>query len=392
MQAARHARPHQWGQRLRIGYLSDDYYENHPMMRLFQGVMVSHDTQKYDITHFCFTSAEKIASDTMRRHYPNLVRIGHMNDEEAAAFIRAREIDILVDLKGHTNGCRPNLINIGLAPIQVAHHGFPGSANGIDCDYVISDRFITPDSSIPFYHEKLCRLPESYQPNDNIFRALPEPPSRKSLGLPDDRIVLGFFNGTRKLTPETFRLTMEILKRTEDSVLWILFFNDFARDNFLAAVKKQGIDPARIIMAPKARYADHIARLRTVDVALDTFPYNGHTTTSDALWAGVPVPTFKGSHFASRVSESLLNALGVPELVAEDADGYVALASALALDKELRLGLRARIEANRRTAPLFDTVRFARHMERAFELMADRARRGLPPDHLDVPALPRVVQ
>jgi predicted O-linked N-acetylglucosamine transferase (SPINDLY family) len=389
MRRARHARPHKWSDRLRIGYLSDDYYDTHATMHLFQGVMMSHDVKRFDITHFCFTGAANVARDQgMRSKYPNLVQIGHMGDEAAAEFIRSREIDILVDLKGHTQGSRPNLVNLGLAPVQAAYLGFPGSANGVDCDYVIGDRIVTPDSSKPHYHEKFCRLPESYQANDNVFRPRPAPLSRAELGLPEDRVILGFFNATRKITPHTFRLIVEILKGSAGTVLWILFFNRFAEKNFIAAAVRQGIDPARIISAPKALYTNHLARLPAVDVALDSFPYNGHTTTSDLLWAGVPVPTCRGRHFASRVSESLLAALGVSELVADDADGYIALVRELVSNKAMREAIRAKIVAQRSTAPLFDTGRFTRHLERAFEMMAERARRGLPPDHIDVPVLP----
>jgi predicted O-linked N-acetylglucosamine transferase (SPINDLY family) len=306
---------------------------------------------------------------------------------DAAALIRSHGVDILVDLKGHTQGCRPNLVNLGLAPIQAAYLGFPGTGNGIDCDYAISDRVVTPDSSKPHYHEKLCRLPESYQANDSLFRQLPTTKSRAELGLPEDKIVFAFFNATRKITPLTFRLTVEVLRRVENSVLWILFFNDFARGNFLDAIQREGIDPSRIILATKASHDNHIARLQAADIGLDSFPYNGHTTTSDALWAGVPVVTAKGTHFASRVSESLLTALEVPELVAEDHQAYVELATSLALDQNRRGKLREKIAAKRSTAPLFDTVRFTRHLERAYEMMADRARRGLAPDHIDVPPL-----
>jgi predicted O-linked N-acetylglucosamine transferase (SPINDLY family) len=390
MQVERRARPHRWGEKIRIGYLSDDFYDQHPVMHLFQGVMVSHDAERFEVTYFCYTSAENIAKDRGKRaHYPNLVPIGHLEDNEAADFIRARGIDILVDLKGHTQGCRPNLVNLGLAPIHAAYLGYPGSGNGIDCDYVISDTIVTPDTSRPFYHEKLCRLPESYQANDTLFRARPQPASRQDVGLPADRFVFAFFNAIRKLTPETFHLTMEILKGAPESVLWILFVNDFARQNFLAAATRAGVAPDRIIAAPPASYRDHIARLAAADLGLDTFPYNGHTTTSDALWAGLPVVSAKGSHFASRVSESLLTALGLPELVAETPADYVDLALGLAGDRARLDDIRSRIAANRDTAPLFHTTRFVRHLERAYEMMVERARGGRAPDHIDVPALPR---
>lgn len=389
----RQARPHRWGDKLRIGYLSDDYYDTHATMHLFQGVMMRHDAERFDVTHFCFTSAANIARDQgMRGKYPNLVQIGHMTDAAAADFIRSRNIDILVDLKGHTQGSRPDLVNLGLAPVQAAYLGFPGSANGVDCDYIIGDRIVTPDSSKPYYHEKFCRLPESYQANDDLFRPRPVRPSRAELGLPDDKVVLGFFNATRKITPHTFRLIVDILKSCGKTVLWILFFNRFAEKNFIAAAAREGVDAARIISAPKALYEHHLARLPAADIALDSFPYNGHTTTSDLLWAGVPVPTFRGGHFASRVSESLLTVLGVSELVADDADGYTALVRELVANQAMRDAIRTKIAANRMAAPLFDTGRFTRHLERAFEMMADRARRGLPPEHIDVPALPNDAQ
>jgi predicted O-linked N-acetylglucosamine transferase (SPINDLY family) len=388
MRAARHARPHTWSDRLRIGYLSDDYYDTHATMHLLKGVILSHDAQRFEVTHFCFTSPANIARDSgFRKQIPNLVPIGHLDDTDAAALIRSRGIDILVDLKGHTQGSRPDLVNLGPAPLQVAWLGFPGSGNGIDCDYVISDRIVTPDASSPHYHEKFCRLPDTYQCNDNLLRPKPEPISRASLGLPEDKVVLGFFNATRKLTPQTFRLIVDGLKASDDAVLWILFFNSFAETNFRAAITAAGIDPNRVITAPKALYPQHLARLPAIDIALDSFPYNGHTTTSDLLWAGVPVVTFRGTHFASRVSESLLAALGLSELVADDAAGYVVLVGALAADPARRQALRETIAANRTEKPLFDTRRFTRHLERAFEMIAERARKGLPPDHIDVPPI-----
>lgn len=389
MRGARHGRPHLWSDRLRIGYLSDDYYDTHATMHLFKGVMDAHDADRFDVTYFCYTKPANVARDRgTRRRHANLVEIGHLGDQDAASLIRSHGVDIAVDLKGHTNGARSNLVNLGLAPVQVAWLGYPGSGNGIDCDYVISDRIVTPDSAIPHYHEKLCRLPETYQPNDDRGRPRPAPVGRAALGLPEDRIVLGFFNATRKLTPQTFASIVAVLDALPDAVLWILFFNRFAEGNFRAAITARGIDPARVITAPKALYTDHIARLGAVDIGLDSFPYNGHTTTSDLLWAGVPVATCRGTHFASRVSESLLTALGVPELVAEDTDSYVGLVRTLATDREKRLAVRAGIDANRMTRPLFDTQRFTRHLERAYEAMAARARNGLPSELIDIAPLP----
>ncbi|OJU03458.1 MAG: hypothetical protein BGN83_00050 [Rhizobium sp. 63-7] len=387
--AVRRAKPHEWGEKIRIGYLSNDVCDQHATMRLFQGVLLAHDQEKYDVTMFCYTPPDvKSADEGMRKKYPNLVAMGHMDDAQAEQFIRKRGIDILVDLKGHTKDARIGLVNRGVAPIQVAYLGFPGSVNGIDCDYVISDAIVTPDSSKPHYHEKLCRLPECYQANDDRFRLLPPAASRQSLGLPEDRIVFASFNTHRKITAETGRLWSNILKQVEDSILWIMCSDPFAQENLVDYMQARGITRERIVFTASKPYAEHVARLQAADIGLDTFPCNGHTTTSDKLWAGLPVATKKGSNFASRVSESLLNALGVPELVAADDDDYVRLCVELARDHEKRAAIRQKIADNRFSAPLFDTERFTRHLEQAYEMMAERAKAGLEPDHIDVPALP----
>lgn len=387
--AARRSHPHVFSDKIRIGYLSNDFSDQHATMRLFQGVIFNHDREKFDVSLFCYTENKVIDTDQgLREKYPDIVPIGHLSDEQAAAAIRRRGIDILVDLKGHTKGARIDLVNLGAAPVQAAYLGFPGSGTGIDCDYVISDRIVTPDESRGHYHEKLCRLPESYQANDDTHRLLPPPMSRMEAGLPEDAVVFASFNAARKITPLTARLWTRVLKAVEGSVLWMMCDNEFSRGNFTTYMRDAGIDPARIIFAKSLPYERHVARLQAADIGLDTFPYNGHTTTSDKLWAGLPVPTMKGSNFASRVSESLLTALGVPELVAPDANSYVDLCVHLATNAQERAAIRQKLAGNRFTAPLFDTERFTRHLETAFTMMAGRAREGLEPDHLDVPALP----
>ncbi len=385
----RRAQPHAYEGKIRIGYLSNDISDQHATMRLFQGVILGHDPEKFDVTLFCHTEDKVIGTDKgMRRRYGRIVQIGHLNDENAAQLIRKHKIDILVDLKGHTKGARIDLINLGPAPIQVAYLGFPGSGTGIDCDYVISDPIVTPDSSKPHYHEKLCRLPECYQSNDDTHRILTPAATRAEAGLPETGIVFASFNGIRKITPATARLWVRILQAVPDSVLWMMCDDDFARDNFLQYITDEGLDESRIIFAKSASYDQHIARLQAADIGLDTFPYNGHTTTSDKLWAGLPVVTMKGSHFASRVSESLLKALNMAELIAPDQAGYLALCKDLADNPERLKAIREKLVANRFSAPLFDTERFTRHLEDAYIRMVERAKAGLEPDHIDIPALP----
>ena len=387
--AARRARPHRFGDKIRVGYLSSDVSDQHPTMILFQGVLEAHDPERFEITLFCHTESDLAATDLgFRKRYSNLLVIRDLDDDAAAELIRARGIDILVDMKGHTRDARVDLVNRGLAPVHVAWLGFPGTCYGIDCDYIVGDPIVLPDGSEPHYHELFCRLPETYQCNDGKTRPRPEPPPRASLGLPDGAVVFGSFNKQAKITASVAALWARVLSAVPDSVLWMLCQPGPARENFTAHMQSLGIAPSRIIYMPRADYAEHMARMGAADIALDTFPYSGHTTTSDCLWAGVPVVALKGTNFASRVSESLLTAIGLPELVAHDEQAFVDTAVMMARSPLRRRALKARLEQNRLRMPLFDTERFTRHLETAFEMMVERASKGLPPEAFDVPALP----
>ena len=386
---ARRTRPHHFGDKIRIGYLTNDVSDQHPTMILFQGVLEAHDPERFEITLFCYSDDDLTASDLgFRKRYPNLVVIRGLDDDAAAELIRARGIDILVDMKGHTRDARVDLVNRGLAPVQVAWLGFPGTCYGIDCDYILGDTIVLPDGSEPYYHELFCRLPETYQCNDGKARPRPEPPPRSSLGLPEEAIVFGSFNKPAKITATVAGLWARVLAGVPDSVLWVLCQPGPARENFTSHMQSLGIAPSRIVYMPRADYSEHMARMAAADIALDTFPYSGHTTTSDCLWSGVPVVALKGTNFASRVSESLLTAIGLPELVANDEQAFVDMAVSLARSPLRRRALKARLEQNRLRMPLFDTERFTRHLEAAFEMMVERSARGLPPQAFDVQALP----
>ncbi|MEI2297996.1 O-linked N-acetylglucosamine transferase, SPINDLY family protein [Ensifer sp. MJa1] len=386
---ARRALPHAWGERIRIGYVSSDLWHDHATMKLLSAVMMAHDRTRFDITLFCHTAPGNVARDNgSREKWGRIISIGDLTDEQAAEVIRAENIDILVDLKGHTLESRVTIFNQKAAPIQVSWLGFPGTNVNIDLDYIVGDPYVLPDGSEAHYYEKYCRLPETYQPNDPFSRPRPQSLSRRQLGLPEDAFVFASFNANRKISLQTVNLWVDILRQTPGSVLWLMCSRPDAQANLLAKFKSAGIDTKRIILCTKVLYHDHISRIPAADIGLDTYPYNGHTTTSEQLWAGLPVLTFKGTNFASRVSESLLNAIGVPELVAEGPEDYVRQAIALYNNRDTIADYRKTLEQNRFLMPLFDAERFCRHLETGFEMMADRARRGLAPEHIDVPALP----
>lgn len=389
--AQRRARKHAWGEKIRIGYLSADFFDAHATMRLLGDVLRQHDPQRFDITLFCHTPPRLTATPSAkaaRQQWGRIVDLNGLTDAQAAARIRDRNIDVLVDLKGHTAHSRATILNHGAAPVQVTWLGFPGSVVDIDIDYVIGDAIVTPDGSKPFYREKFCRLPESYQPNDPQTRALPPASTRSDLGLPADRFVFASFNGAAKISRRTITLWARILADAPNAILWLMCTSPAMEANIRRRFERLGVMQDRVIFTAAAPYADHISRLLAADLALDTFPCNGHTTTSDKLWAGLPVLTVKGRNFASRVSESLLRAAGLEKLTAKDDDDYVALAVAFAGDPTRLAGIRQMLNDNRFRAPLFDSERFCRHLETAYEMMAERAREGKRPEHFDVPVMP----
>jgi len=384
----RRAMHHQWhGEKIRIGYLSSDFWSGHATMKLLGDVLKRHDRTRFEVFLFCHTVEENLRRDEGGRSlWGNIVRVGGLTDAEAAEAVRDHRIDILIDLKGHTQGERTGILNNAAAPIQAAWLGFPGTTVNVDLDYIIGDHVVLPESAKPYFHEKFCRLPETYQPNDPSGRPKPVALTRAEAGLPDDAFVFASFNSQRKVTAEMVEIWAQILRRTPGSLLWLFAKGDTAKANLIDRFSSLGVDRSRLIFAEHVDHAQHISRMQCADLALDTYPCNGHTTTSDALWSGLPVLACKGTNFASRVSESLLNAIGLPDLVMADSQGYVARAIELFANPEIIRDYREKLHAGKLRAPLFNSERFCRHLETAFEEMVSRARRGLAPDHFDVPA------
>ena len=375
----------QAGQRIRVGYLSCDF-RNHATMHLMAGLFEAHDRRRFEVFAYDYSNQDLSAYrqrflDAVEHHVP----VYSLTDQQAAQRIADDRLDILFDLKLYTGGGRAGIMAYRPAPLQAAYLGYPGSAGSADIDYIVSDRFVTPDSSAAHYPEKFCRLPHSYQCNDRQRFSAAQPASRASYGLPHDKFVFGAFNQSYKIDRSSFSVWLRILKEVPDSVLWLLGQSPAAVANLTRQTQLEGVDPSRLIFAPFAQPTEHLARLPLADAVLDALICNGHTTTSDALWAGVPVITARGQHFASRVSESLLNAMELPELVGSDPADMVRIARLIGTDAAYCTGLRAKIAAKRVTAPLFDTLRHTRDFETAVELMVQRHRNGLPAAHIDVP-------
>jgi predicted O-linked N-acetylglucosamine transferase (SPINDLY family) len=387
--AQRRAEPHVWGEKIRIGYLSSDFWSIHATMKLLTAVLEAHDPARFDVTLYCYTDPKYLKDHFPREKWGRVVNIRDMTDAQAAQTIRQNGTDILVEMKGHTRGGRPAILNHSAAPIQVAWLGFPGTTVNTDIDYIVGDHSVLPNKSKPHYWEKFCRLPESYQPNNpGLFQPKAGMFTRAEATLPDDAFVFASFNASRKITIRTINLWARILHATPNSVIWIMVKDPVAEANIRNKFISAGIEGKRVIFTKMVPYEAHLARIMLADVGLDPFPCNGHTTTSEQLWAGLPVLTKKGANFSSRVTESLLRAIDLPEMITANETAYFRLAVKLYENPGLVKEYSKRLEKNRFEKPLFDSERYCRHLETAFEMMVERARNGLAPDHIDVPALP----
>lgn len=368
------------GRRIRVGYVSSDFF-HHATTLLFAGALEAHDRSRFEVTLYSHSRDDRSElRERVRQGSEHFVEITELTAEQAARRIREDAIDILVDLKGYTKESRPEIFAYRAAPVQVSFLGYPGTTGAPWMDYVIGDPIVTPLEHGPFYTEKIAQMPQCYQPNDSR-RALPVAMSRAEAGLPAEGLVLCAFNQPYKISAEVFDAWCEVMHRVPGSVLWLLEWNEQVRKNLAGHAQARGIAPERLVWAPLLRYDLHIARLQNADLFLDTWPYNAHTTASDALWAGVPVVTRRGTSFASRVAASLNAAVGMEVLVADDVSGFVDRAVALARDEGHRSSLRMHLQEQRR-GRLFDSVAFVRDLESLYEAMAWRAASGLPPEAL----------
>ena len=367
--------------RIRVGYLSSDFY-HHATAVLMTELLERRDTSRFET--FLYSHSRDDDSEIGRRvraaceHYVDVRGTGNC---AVARRIRDDGIDILIDLKGHTRDSRMELMAYRPAPVQAAYLGYPATTGAPFIDYMIGDRVTMPLSHAANYTEQIAQLEGCYQPND-AARPLPPCPSRASLGLPDDAVVLCCFNQTYKLSPNMLDLWSRILADAPRTVLWMLAWNPHAKANLLRELADRGVAPERVFFAAKLDLDSHIARLRAADLFLDTWPCNAHTTASEALWAGVPVLTVPGETFASRVAASLVAACGLGDLACRSEDDYVELATALANEPDTLRGIKAHLDANRRALPLFDAERLARDMDALLTRMHDRHLAGLAPQAL----------
>ena len=367
--------------KIRIGYFSADF-RNHPVSNLTAELFELHDKNKFETFAISYGVDDK---STMRsrltKAFTHFIDVRTKSDQEIAHLARNLEIDIAIDLGGHTSQGRTGIFAHRTAPIQLSYIGYLGTMGAEYYDYLLADKIIIPNGSEHFYSEKIAYLP-SYQVNDRKRTVSEKQFTRAELGLSQASIIFCCFNNNYKILPVTFGSWMRILKAVDGSVLFVYADNDWSKTNLINEARVRGIDSSRLVFGERIPYEGYLARYRVCDLFLDTFPYNAGTTASDALWSGLPIITLQGESFASRVAASLLKAIDIPELITTNQEQYEALAIELALNPQKLRSIKHKLINNRLTTPLFDTPLFTKNLEAAYTQMYDRYKAGLKPEHI----------
>jgi predicted O-linked N-acetylglucosamine transferase (SPINDLY family) len=371
-------------EKIRLGYFSADFH-NHATSYLMAELFEYHDKDRFELVALSFgPDLQDQMQQRISAAFDKFIDVRKQSDKDVALLSRNLGIDIAIDLKGFTQDSRVGIFAFEAAPIQVNYLGYPGTMGASYFDYLVADKTLIPEGSQIHYSEKIVYLPNSYQVNDTQRRIADKVFAREELDLPDSGFVFCCFNNNYKITPHTFESWMRILRRVDGSVLWLLEDNPTASTNLRKEAQRRDVNPNRLVFAKRIPLPEHLARHCAADLFVDTLPCNAHTTASDALWAGLPVLTCMGEAFASRVAASLLNAIGLPELITSRQEDYEALAVELATNPERLKSVKAKLEQNRLTTPLFDTKLFTRHIEDAYTQMIERYRADLAPGHVYV--------
>ena len=354
--------------RLRIGYFSADF-QNHATMYLISKIFEKYNREKFEV--YVYSFGESSEFDSVREKLKNSVDVFrdviNLSEKDIAMLAREDQINIAIDLKGYTRGSRTGIFVYRAAPIQINFLGYPGTMGASFIDYIVADTVVIPDNQRKNYSEEIIYLPDTYWPTSYSKSIITKSFTKSEMGLPDEGFVFCCFNNTYKITPKEFNIWMRLLKKVEGSVLWLMASNKWVETNLLKEAKKRGVGSMRLIFAKKLPYAEHLARNKLGDLFLDTFYYNAHTTASDALWAGMPVVTKIGEGFTARVASSILKALDLPELITTNDEDYEALIFEIATSPKKLFEIKAKLNTNSLSKPLFNSEMFIKNLENGYE-------------------------
>ena len=372
--------------KIRLGYFSADFY-SHAVSLLISRIFELHNKDNFEVYGFALQKPN--FQDSMRdriiKSFDEFYDLEEMTDLEIIRLARSKEIDIAIDLTGFTNEHRANVFFNRIAPIQINFLGYPGSMGLKNIDYIVADKILIPEKDKNFYTEKIIYMPDSYQANDNTKKISDKIFTHKELGLPKDSFIFCCFNSPHKITPEIFKTWLKIISKVKNSVLWLYVLNEQTIKNLKKELTKNFLSEDRIVFAKKMDMELHLARLKFADLCLDTLPYNGHTTTSDALWAGVPVLTCIGKTFAGKVAASLLSASNMKELITNNLTEYESLAIDLALNSKKLSAIKDKINNNKKTSKLFNSELFTKNLEIAYKTVYQNYHLDLPNEDVYIP-------
>ena len=369
--------------KIRIAYFSADFRE-HPVSYLTAELFELHDRDRFEVIAFSFgVDTQDNLRKRLEKGFDQFIDVKDKTDQEIAILAREMEIDIAIDLGGFTQDSRTNIFAMRAAPIQLSYIGYLGTMGAEYFDYLIAEPTIIPQDQQQYYSEKIVYLP-SYQVNDTKREISNRVFTPEELGIPRNGFVFCCFNNIYKITPSTFDSWMRILKGVDQSVLFLLDANETATKNLKKEAEARGVSSDKLVFAKHLPLPEYLARYRIADLFLDTLPYNAGTTASDALRMGLPVLTQMGQSFASRMAASLLNAVGLPELITTTQEEYESLAISLAKNPVEIQKIKNKLAANLPASDLYNTQKFTRNIEAAYQSMYQRYQNDLPPDNIYV--------
>ena len=361
------ARPSKRPKRIRIGYFSTDFKE-HPVAYLIAKVLEQHNRDQFEVFGYSiYGSSSCIMRQRLKKSFDSFTDVQSMSDRDIALQARQDKIDIAIDLNGYTQNARTGIFAYRAAPIQINYLGYPGTLGADFMDYIVADRFLIPVENQKYFSEKQIYLPDVYVPTDNTLPFSNEPPSRFDLGLPDDSFVFCAINNSYKVNQRVFDIWMSLLKNVSNSVLWLLETNKIVKANLEKEANKRGVTSDRLVFAKNVSHEKYLSQFHQADLFLDTFPYSAGATASNALWAGLPIVTKSGQSYTARMAGSMLNAIGLPELITQTEKDYEALILELATNPTKLCKIKEKLAINRLTQPLFNTELYTKHLENGYQ-------------------------
>jgi predicted O-linked N-acetylglucosamine transferase (SPINDLY family) len=351
---------------INIGYFSAEFH-NHPVMHLMLDVFKNHNKSEFKIYGFSIGPIKDEWTKKVRNYFEKFIDVSNLSDLEIKSLSKKLKLDIAINLTGHTANARNNIFTNQVAPKQINYLGYPGTMGSKCYDYIIADKIVIPEENKKYFSEKVIYLPNCYQANQKKIEISNKKLNKKDLGLPKDKFIFACLNNSYKITPLIFKSWMNILKEYENSILWILQNEKLGRQNLRKEAEKKGVDKERIIFAERVPVKEHLKRFEFIDLFLDTFPYNAHTTASEAIRAGVPILTLKGKSFPSRVASSILTNVGLENLIVTNLDDYEAKAISLSKNFKEIESLKKHLAQEKNLSKLFDNKTFTKDLEKIYK-------------------------